>query len=187
MVEAKRQSADSRRDEVIDAAIAEFASGGLDGASVEAIAERAGISQPYVFRLFGTKKALFLATYERCSDHVLAAFQDAAAETTSTDPQQRLRAMGRAYAALLADRDRLQVQLQAYAACRDPDVRDTVRRRYRELFEAVGELSGAEPGTLRAFFATGMLLNVAIAMDLEAIAGTETWAHALITPPSDPH
>src|SRR6478672_4291506 len=104
MVEAQRQSAVSRRQEVIDAAIAEFASGGLDGASVEAIAERAGISQPYVFRLFGTKKALFLATYERCSDDVLAAFQDAAADTTSTDPHRRLRAMGRAYAALLADR-----------------------------------------------------------------------------------
>src|SRR5207302_5537652 len=103
------------------------------------------------------------------------------------DPQQRLRAMGRAYVALLADRNRLQVQLQAYAACRDPDVRDIVRRRYRELFEAVRELSGAEPVTLRAFFATGMLLNVAVAMDLEAIAAEQAWAHALITPPSDPH
>jgi AcrR family transcriptional regulator len=172
---------------VIDAAVAEFAAGGLEGASVEAIAERAGISQPYVFRLFGTKKALFLATYERCSNDILAAFTRAAEGTTSTDPQERLTAMGFAYVDLIADRDRLQVQLQAYSACRDPEVRDTVRRRYRQLYEAVQELSGADTQKLRAFFATGMLLNVALAMDLEAIAGTQAWAHALITRPSDPY
>ena len=187
VVEARRQSADSRRQDVIDAAVAEFASGGLDGSSVEAIAARAGISQPYVFRLFGTKKALFLAVYERCSDDVLHAFQRAAEEERRTDPQVRLRSMGKAYVDLLADRNRLQVQLQAYAACNDPDVRDTVRRRYGELFDAVQSLSGAEPAALRVFFATGMLLNVAVAMDLEAIAPECPWAHALITRPPDPH
>ena len=39
---------------------------GLHGASTEDIAAAAGISQPYLFRLFGTKKELFLATVERC-------------------------------------------------------------------------------------------------------------------------
>jgi AcrR family transcriptional regulator len=187
VVEARRQSAGARRQDVIDAAIAEFASGGLEGASVEAIAERAGISQPYVFRLFGTKKALFLATYERCCDDILAAFTRAAEGAPGTDPQERLTAMGSAYVDLIADRDRLQVQLQAYSSCRDPEVRDTVRRRYREVYETVEELSGADAPMLRAFFATGMLLNVADAMDLEAIAGTQPWAHALITRPQDSH
>ena len=41
---------------------AAFARGGLHGTSTEEIAEAAGISQPYLFRLFGTKKRLFVAT-----------------------------------------------------------------------------------------------------------------------------
>ena len=58
MVAAERKTAEQRRDEILDAALVEFAERGLHGASTEAIARRAGISQPYVFRLFGTKKEL---------------------------------------------------------------------------------------------------------------------------------
>jgi AcrR family transcriptional regulator len=182
MPEAKRHSAGSRRDDVLAAAIVEFGAGGLDGTSAEAIAVRAGISQPYVFRLFGTKKALFLAAYERCCDDVLHAFRRAAGEAASDDPQERLSAMGKAYVALLADRDRLQLQLQAYTACADPEVREAVRRRYGELYLAVRDLTGAEPESLRRLFATGMLLNVAAAMDLGAIAGHTPWAQDLLGP-----
>ena len=62
----KRKSAEERREEILDAALQEFAQRGLHGASTEDIARRAGISQPYVFRLFGTKKALFTAVVDRC-------------------------------------------------------------------------------------------------------------------------
>ena len=57
----KRKSAEERREAVLDAALVEFAEHGLHGGSTEAIAAKAGISQPYVFRLFGTKKELFTA------------------------------------------------------------------------------------------------------------------------------
>ncbi|MGH3145143.1 MAG: TetR/AcrR family transcriptional regulator, partial [Rubrobacter sp.] len=56
-----RKSSLERRETVLDAAVVEFAEKGLHGASTEGIAERAGISQPYVFKLFGTKKGLFLS------------------------------------------------------------------------------------------------------------------------------
>ena len=55
-----------RREMVLEAAVADFAAHGLAGASTEDVAHRAGISQPYLFRLFPTKKALFLALVERC-------------------------------------------------------------------------------------------------------------------------
>ena len=49
-----RMTADERRDAIVAAGVEEFAAGGLVGASTEAIAKRAGVSQPYVFQLFGT-------------------------------------------------------------------------------------------------------------------------------------
>src|SRR5579864_7430823 len=73
----RRLTAAARRDAVLDAAVVEFAAHGLHGTATEAIARRAGVSQPYVFRLFGTKKALFLATADRAFERVLRTFQDA--------------------------------------------------------------------------------------------------------------
>ena len=58
--------ATERREMVLEAAVAEFAARGLAGTSTEDVARRAGISQPYLFRLFPTKKALFLALVGRC-------------------------------------------------------------------------------------------------------------------------
>src|SRR5881392_3037782 len=73
-----RKTKEVRREEILDAALEEFAERGLHGASTEEIAKRAGISQPYVFRLFGTKKELFLAVVARCFRQTLEAFQQAA-------------------------------------------------------------------------------------------------------------
>ena len=69
---AGRMSGPERRSQVLEIAAAEFADRGLHGASIEAIAHEAGITQAYVFRMFGTKKALFLelvgAAFDRFSD-----------------------------------------------------------------------------------------------------------------------
>jgi AcrR family transcriptional regulator len=122
---ATRQTADQRRDTVLNAAMIEFGLKGLHGASTDDIARRAGISQPYLFRLFRTKRELFLASVERCFRRTEQTFRDA---VTGDTPEQRLQSMGMAYCELLADRPKLMMQMQAYAACDDPDVRDTVRR-----------------------------------------------------------
>src|ERR671937_1959205 len=90
----KRKSAEERREAVLDAALEEFAERGLDGASTEAIAARAGISQPYVFRLFGTKKDLFKAVVSRCFRETLELFQRAAEGKRG---EEELDAMGYAY------------------------------------------------------------------------------------------
>jgi AcrR family transcriptional regulator len=168
-----RQTADERRAAILAAAVPEFAVGGLNGTPTEAIARRAGISQPYLFRLFGTKKQLFLAVVEECFRRTRQTFTEAAA---GAKPGDELAALGTAYIDSL-ERDNLLVQLQAYAACSDEDVRDAVRRGYRDLVEHVARLSGAEPGEVARFFATGMLINVVAAMDLMEGA---SWGRRLV-------
>ena len=75
--------------------------------------------------------------------------------------------MGLAYARLLEDdRTLLRMQLQAYAACDDPEVRDAVREEFLRLVRFVQSASGAPDEAVRPWLAEGMLMNVAAAMDL---------------------
>jgi len=173
---AERKSAEERREETLEAALVEFAAHGLYGGSTEAIARAVGISQPYVFRLFGTKKELFTATIERCMRGTLEMMQSAAAGLKG---EEALHAIGEAYAERLAtDPTYLHSQMQAYAACDDPAIRTVVRNGYRELVDYVERVSGLPPERVSHFFAKGMLLNVIASMDL--LGADEGWAQRLI-------
>ena len=157
-------TADERRDAIVAAATEEFATGGLVGASTEAIARRVGVSQPYVFQLFGTKKDLFLAVVRSCFERTRLAFDGrgrALDARRRPDCNSVLDAMGHAYMELLADRTLLLVQLQAYAACSDPDVRAVVREEFGAAPPRGRGVSGATPEEIHQFFAEGMLLNIA--------------------------
>ena len=173
-----RMTADERRDAIVAASVEEFAAGGLVGASTEAIAKRAGVSQPYVFQLFGTKKELFLAVVRQCFERTRLAFERAADDYV---PEQTpgcnnvLEAIGLEYHRLLSNRTNLLVQLQAYAACADPDVRDTVRTEFSALLQQVRELSGESPERIHHFFAEGMLLNVAAAVGFGSATHQKHW------------
>jgi AcrR family transcriptional regulator len=175
-----RKSAAERREEIVSVAVEHFALGGYHGTSTEAIAREAGISQPYLFRLFGTKKDLFLACEDRHHDFLEAVFRRAA---EAAAPAERLDAMGRAYIEeLLPDRHALRFQMQSYAACADPDIRAHVRRRYGELVRVVADLGGVSVGEVWNFFAAGMLLNVVATLELETIAERDDWARAWTDP-----
>ena len=158
-----RLTADERRTDVIAAASKEFAARGFAGTSTQAIAERAGVSQPYLFQLFGTKKELFLDAVRACFARTRSTFEASAeaARASGSDPTAILHAMGQSYLQLLRDRDMLRLQLHAYAACEDRDVRTVVRDEWSTLYEAVAHMSGADPAAIHAWFAEGMLLNVA--------------------------
>jgi AcrR family transcriptional regulator len=172
----ERKSAEERREEILEAALVEFAAHGLYGGSTEAIARAVGISQPYVFRLFGTKKQLFTATIERCMRGTLEMMQSAAAGLKG---EEALHAIGEAYAERLAtDPTYLHSQMQAYAACDDPAIRTVVRNGYRELVDYVERVSALPPERVSHFFAKGMLLNVIASMDL--LGADEGWAQRLI-------
>jgi AcrR family transcriptional regulator len=173
---SQRKSAEERRESVLNAALVEFAARGLEGASTEEIAAKAGISQPYVFRLFGTKKELFKMVVTRCFRQTLETFQQAAEGKRG---EAALEAMGKAYVEkLLVDRVRLRGQMQAYAACDDPEIRDVVRDGYGDLVAYVERVSGLGPEKVSRFFATGMLLNVIASMGVEDMS--EPWAARLL-------
>jgi AcrR family transcriptional regulator len=159
-----------RRELVLEAAVAEFATHGLAGTSTEDVARRAGISQPYLFRLFPTKKALFLALVDRCFRRVEDAFTAAAGDRTG---DEALAAMASAYEVLLEDRTLLLLQMQAYAACDDPEIRAATRAGYKKLWELTERLTGLPFQRVVEFFAMGMLMNVAAALDLPAV--DERW------------
>jgi AcrR family transcriptional regulator len=175
VVVTERKSAEQRRDEILDAAMVEFAQRGLEGASTEDIAKLAGISQPYVFRLFGTKKELFKATVARCLRETLEIFQRAAEGKRG---EEALKAMGEAYRTLLEDRIRLRAQMQSYAACDDPEICAVVRAGYGDIVTYVERVSGADRATVSSWFAKGMLMNVMASMDLLNL--DEPWAERLI-------
>jgi AcrR family transcriptional regulator len=170
-----RMSAEERREAILEAARDEFASTGFHGTSTETIADRAGISQPYLFRLFGTKKELFLANVRRCFRETLETFQRAAEGKRG---EEALQAMGEAYMALLSDRSRLMAQMQAYAACDDPEIRAAVQEGFGDLFTWLERVTGVDPARLSRFAAKGMLLNVVASMDL--LNSDEPWARTLI-------
>jgi AcrR family transcriptional regulator len=174
---AERKTKAERREEILDAALQEFAERGYQGASTEDIARRAGISQPYVFRLFGTKKALFTAVVARCFRETLEMFQRAAEGKRG---QEALDAMGNAYVqTYLTDRVRLRAQMQAYSACDDDDIREAVRQGYGDLVAYVERVSNLPAEEVTSFFATGMLLNVLASMELTGDA-SEPWSERLL-------
>ena len=164
----RRKSADERREEILAVGLEHFAAGGYHGTSTEVIAREAGISQPYLFRLFRTKKELFLACTDRACGKVLDGFRRAAATAAEGE---KLKAMGKAYEhELLTDRHALLMLMQGYAAVADPEIQEHVRRKYGEIVTEVARMSGAGPDEVWWFFATGMLLNVVTALDLAKIA-----------------
>ena len=171
----QRQTAEERRAAVLDAATVEFSRKGLHGASTEDIARAAGISQPYLFRLFGTKKGLYLATARRTVDDLYAVFAEAAAGKTGMDA---LHAMGAAYETVMSDRNRLMLMLKCWASCDDPEICEAVRASWRDLVDLAERASGESPEAVSTFFSKGALLTVLMGMD--AFTRPEPWSTRLI-------
>ncbi|MEU0092603.1 TetR/AcrR family transcriptional regulator [Kribbella sp. NPDC006257] len=169
-------SGSDRRTQVLAIAAVEFADHGLHGASVEAIAREAGITQTYVFRMFGTKKALFAELVGAAFDHFSDGMSSVAGGSEGVDA---LAAMGSQYYEMLADRTTLLLQLQGFAACGDDEIRDLVRSRLAKLWNTVADSTGLDPVTVKTFLAFGMLLNTTAALDIEDL--DTPWSQGLRT------
>jgi AcrR family transcriptional regulator len=171
-----RLSSAERREQILQIASEEFANGGLHGTSTDVIARRAGITQAYVFRLFGTKKKLFLEVVSSAFERMTEGVRSAAGDVHGVDA---LALMGRQYDAALADRTLLLLQLQGFAACGDPEVRDAVQDSFGQLWQAVADAAQLDPVTVKTFLAYGMLLNTSAA--LEARQSNAPWARGVRT------
>jgi AcrR family transcriptional regulator len=176
--ESRKMTAAERRAQIQAIAAQEFAVGGLHGASTETIARRAGITQAYVFRLFGSKRNLFVqvvsAAFDQLTDGMLAAAQAGAGAGI-----EALAAMGSTYDAMLADRTALLLQLQGFAAASEPEVREAVRASFQRMWHAVADTTGLDPVTVKSFLAFGMLLNNSAALELRDV--NEPWAQGVRT------
>jgi len=175
MTTTTRHTAGERRTAVLAAAIHEFAEKGLHGSSTDQIARAAGISQPYLFRLFRTKKELYLATARETTESLYAVFERASRGKTGPEAAA---AMGDAYNEILSDRARLQLQLKCWASCDDPEVCALVRATWRDLVDLVEQRTGGTREEVASFFAKGVLLTILQGMDV--FARPEPWAERLV-------
>lgn len=182
----QRRTADERRVDVIQAAIAEFSRLGLHGGSTETIAASAGISQPYVLRLFGTKKALYLASVEHVCHIILDAWQQELSRFMLIEPaasaSDKLQVIGNVYYSLVQSVVELRLVLQAFASAEDDDVRALTHQQLDVLFTWVQDATGADLVMTRRFFATGMLMTIAASIRAIDVVPTQAWARAYLEP-----
>lgn len=149
-----RLTADQRHDQLIAAAVTAFSGGGYAGTTTDQVARIAGVSQPYVIRLFGTKQALFIGAVQYAAGRIEQQFRTAA----GTDPT--LSGLGRAYDDLLAEKELISVLLHGFTAGSDPDIGPVVRDCFGRIYATVRELTGADVAQARDFLATGMLCTI---------------------------
>lgn len=158
---SQRMAMDARRKLVIREAIPVFARYGFEGATTAEIAKRSGVSQPYIFKMFQSKKALFIAACERNMRTTMEQMHDSASGKTGRDA---LEAMGDAYVEWMeTNRDSLLLQVQQYAACWDEDVQHAVRHCMQDIWNMVVEITGVPLEEIAVFFAKGMLSNMVVA------------------------
>ncbi|MFB7126879.1 MULTISPECIES: TetR/AcrR family transcriptional regulator [Streptomycetaceae] len=162
-----RMSAEERRESVVRAALTEFARGGYHGTSTEAIARRVGVSQPYLFRLFPSKQAIFAAAAERCVEETWRVFDEASAGLSG---EAAAEAMSTAYLGLVENGDQLMMQMQLYVsasaarAAGEDEVGETARLLWEDLFDRVRIRIGGGMKDATQFFAYGMLINTLVAL-----------------------
>ena len=172
-----RLTAAERKDDVLDAALIEFADRGYEGTSTEDIARRAGISQPYLFRLFGTKKELYIASRRPLLPRHARALP-ARGRGACGAKRPSTRSVRPTWSSWRPNRVWLRAQMQGYAASEDPDIRRVVREGFGDLVAYVRRVSGADWPEIWQFFATGMLLNVLASMHVNE--SPEPWMSELL-------
>jgi len=157
---APRMRAEDRRELVLEAATAVFGERGYVGATTDAVAKAAGVSQPYVVRMFGTKEALFLAVLERALQRLLDTFRTAIASPGSAEDLNHR--IGVAYVDLLSDRGLLLSLMHAFVSGADPVIGRAARRGFLQVYRVLRHEGGFDPEEARSFLAGGMLLNTLV-------------------------
>ena len=177
MTPLPRSTADTQRARVLTSALRAFARSGYHATPVSEVAAGAGISTAYVFRLFPGKLALFVAAVDHCFERVVEALADGAERVPDGSAEERLEAMGDAYAELIADRDLLMLQVHAQSAGDIPEVRDALRRGLARVVAAVADRSLAEPAAVQRFVAYGQLCHLIVTAELDGLDAS--WARTL--------
>lgn len=193
---AERIPAAQRRELILGAATGVFAERGYAGSTTDQVAKAAGISQPYVVRMFGTKEALFLEALDRAQGKLLRAFRDVIAAYDAGElaeelhhldpaagsgrPEQLKQLMAIAYADLVEDRGILMMLMQAFVAGHEPAIGARAREGFLDIYRLVRDEAGLSPETSRDFLAQGMLMNTLIGIRLPEVYEQDETAEELL-------
>jgi AcrR family transcriptional regulator len=176
-----RLTAEERTEQLIAAAVTAFGIGGYAGTTTDQVARLAGVSQPYVIRIFRTKQELFIAAVRHACDQVEIRFREAA------EKEPTLKSLGEAYTSLLAERDLITLMLHGFTASADPAIGEPVRQKFGHLYDTVRNLTGCSAVEARDFFGVGMLLTCLGAMRVVGADAVEQqpWMRDLIATLAD--
>jgi len=172
-----------RREQILAAASRVFGERGYSGATTDQVAQAAGISQPYVVRMFGTKENLFLEVVARALDKLITSFREvlAAPRPAGDDPVDSLVAsLGAAYVDLIDDRGILLSLMQAFITGHDPVIGAKAREGFLQIYRMLRDEAGFSPETIRDFLANGMLFNTLLAIRLPDIFEDDEAAEELM-------
>lgn len=174
-----RMKSEDRRELILQAATAVFGEFGYVGATTDQVARAAGVSQPYVVRMFGSKEKLFLEVLDRAHGRLIDTFRAVLAEPESDVPLQSR--FGRAYVDLLADRGLLLSLMQAFVLGSDRTIGVAARRGFLAMYEFLRDEAGFAPEQISQFLAGGMLINTLVGMRMSDEYETNPLAHELLT------
>ncbi|MDO8145715.1 TetR/AcrR family transcriptional regulator [Isoptericola sp. 178] len=177
MARTVTSTSQSRRAALVDSAIRTFARTGYLGTPTTALAQDAGISPAYVFKLFPNKTALFVAALDRCFDLVEAALEEGASASASVKPADVLEAMGGAYARLIADRDLLLLQVHALSASDVPEIHASMTRGVARITSFAQSRSRGSDAQVQRFVAVGQLCHLLTMLGIPDL--DQSWARAL--------
>jgi AcrR family transcriptional regulator len=117
-----------RERQIVELAEGLFSERGYQGASMDELARRAGVTKPVVYELFGSKDGLFRACLERSAERLATLVAEAV--RAESEPEARVRAGGLAFLRFASDN---RVAWELMMEARFSDAAIEVRRRQAAL------------------------------------------------------
>jgi AcrR family transcriptional regulator len=125
----RRLTADERRQAVLDTACRVFSRSSYRGATTAEIAREAGITEPILYRHFGSKRELYLA----CLDEAWRSLRTLAEDAVSRNPETCLGAVADAFMAKRAELRLIDLWVQALSETEDAAIADALRAQVRDV------------------------------------------------------
>lgn len=175
-----RMKSEERRELILAAAAGVFGERGYVGATTDAVAKAADVSQPYVVRMFGSKAELFRAVLQRSLDRLMASFREEIAEQ-GADSADLPMCIGRRYVELLADRGLLLSLMQGFMLGADPEIGPTVRAGFLDVYRLLRDEARLSPEAAADFLSGGMMINTLVALRMGAEFDADPEVRELLT------
>ncbi|MFZ7087592.1 TetR/AcrR family transcriptional regulator [Curtobacterium sp. RRHDQ10] len=182
MTPTARMPAGERRAQILDAARDVFGRRGYHGTTTDQVAKAAGISQPYVVRMFGSKEQLFLEVLDDTLRTLLDAFRDAlsASLERGDDEEARGGAIGAAYLDLSENRGFHTLLLQGFVSGAEPAIGAAARAGFLEVYRFLVHEAGFDGPRVSEFLGGGMLFSVLLGIEMPTLYDADRDAAALM-------